>query len=270
MDLRLPLAAAAALLAGPCVFWRGFRHLRTLRLIENTPTARIRSMAMGLVEVHGSVHPRSTLTAPFSRRPCAYWEVDISLRGRNRGWTVVHRNRSGNPFFLSDETGVAMVYPESADCRIRFGTEEECFGLMPPSPYAEYLHQHPTVMTSVARLSMMRFRERALEDGQVVYVMGTATPRAHAEVVSEGEALVATGTDGNPWTTRLRALDQETSAVIRRGENESTFIITQEQERDLATGLRLKAAAMILGGPPIALLGLGYWLAALASGRMPG
>ena len=87
--------ASAALAAGPWAYYRGFRTLRTRRLIANTPTARIRSMAMGLVEVHGSVRARSTLTAPFSQRPCAYWEVDISVRGRNRGsWTVVHRNRS--------------------------------------------------------------------------------------------------------------------------------------------------------------------------------
>jgi hypothetical protein len=269
-DLRLPILAACALGAGPWVFWRGFRHLHTVRLIENTPTAHIRAMAMGLVELHGRAHARSVQAAPFSGRECAYWEVDVSVRGRGRNsWTVVHRNRSGHPFFLEDDTGIALVYPQGADCRLRFGTEEECFGLTPPSPYAEYLSEHPTVMTSMARLSMMRFRERALEDGQEVYVIGTATPRGQARVVSEGEAL-ATGTDGDPWTARLRALDHEACAIVRRGENESTFIIAQEQERDLATGLRLKAAAMILGGPPIALFGLGYWLLALASSHMPG
>ena len=269
MDFRIPMMAAVALGAGPWLFWKGFRQLRTLRLIENTPTARIRSMAMGLVEVHGRVSSRSTQTAPFSGKTCAYWQVDIAVRGRNRGsWSVIHRNASGSPFFLADDTGMAMVYPHGSDCRLRFGTEEECFGLMPPSPYAEYLHEHGSFMTQTARLGMLRFRERVLEEGQDVYVLGTATPRSQARVVGEAEALEDTGTYA-PGVARLRERDREYTAVIRQGENDRTFIISPEQERDLATGLRLKAGAMILGGPPIALFGLGYWLMALAMRRMP-
>ena len=46
MDPRLPIVAAVALGTGPWLFWKGFRQLHVVRLIENTPTARIRSMAM--------------------------------------------------------------------------------------------------------------------------------------------------------------------------------------------------------------------------------
>ncbi|MBI3539699.1 MAG: hypothetical protein HY076_05450, partial [Candidatus Eisenbacteria bacterium] len=83
----MPLYASAALVAGVVFFARGFRTMRTRRLIANTPTARIRSMAMGLVEIRGTVQPRSHVTAPFSGHDCAYWQVDISSRSR-RGWTV--------------------------------------------------------------------------------------------------------------------------------------------------------------------------------------
>jgi len=263
MDVGGTVAALAALAAGPWLLWNGFRCLRIARLIGNTPTARIRSMAMGLVEVCGQVRARSAQTAPFSGRPCVYWEVDVSVRNR-RGWTVVRREQSGRPFFLSDETGVAMVYPTGASCRIRFGTDETVFGLVPPSPYAEYLGRNPSLVTTVARLSMMRFRERTLEDGQRVYVMGTAMPRSRGDEVSGG-GTPGEGHDDGP----LRELDRGMAAVIRRGENESTFIISQEKEHVVESTMRWKAAAMILGGPPLALFGLGYWLSALASGRMP-
>ena len=167
-----------ALLAGPALFWRGFHYLRTSRLIENTPTARIRSVAMGLAELHGQVRGRSQMTAPFSGRPCAYWEIDIAVRGRQRGgWSQVHRNASGNPFFVQDQTGVALVYPHGADCKVRFGTDEECWGLNLPDVYAEYLSAHPSLGSTLGRLSWMRFRERTLEDGMEVYVLGTAMPR---------------------------------------------------------------------------------------------
>jgi hypothetical protein len=260
MDLRLPIVAIGALGAGSWFFWKGMRSMRIVRLIENTPTARIRSMAMGLVEVKGRVSQRSAVTAPFSGRPCAYWQVDVSIKGRNRSWTVVHRNASGHPFYLEDETGCALVFPKGADCKIRFQTEEECFGLQPPSPYAEYLHTHGSFMTAAARLSMMRFRERTLEEGMEAYVLGTAEPRAQSRVVSNGE-----DEDDSLGAERRRRLDETHAAVIRQGEHERTFIISQDQERDLTTVLRIKAAAMILGGPPLALAGLGYWLLVLAA-----
>jgi hypothetical protein len=257
--------AGMALLSGPWLFWRGFRYLRTCQLIEDTPTAHIRSMAMGLAEVCGQVRGRSEVTAPFSGRSCAYWELDISVRGRQRGsWSVVHRNQSGHPFFLEDPSGVALVYPHGAECKVRFGTDEECYGLTLPPVYADYLRDHASVSGTLARLSWMRFRERTLEDGMQVYVLGTATPRSRAIVVSEGEALAATGTDGL-GDVRRHEYDQRTVAVMRRGENEKTFIISQESERDLVFGLKIKAAAMIWGGPLLALLGLGYWLMAWAS-----
>ena len=267
MDARLALGATAALGAGPWFFFKGFRHLHTCRLIQNTPTARIRSMAMGLVEINGEVVPRSTVAAPFSGHPCAYWEVDVSVRGRNRNsWTVVHRNQSGNPFFLRDDTGMAMIYPRGAESRINFGTDEECLGINLPPCYAEYLREHPSALNPLVRLASLRFRERTLQEGQRVYVLGSAMPRAREHVVSDGEVVAATGTD-DARAGRLRSLDAEADALVRRGDHESTFIISQQSERDLVFGLQWKAIAMILGGPALTLFGLAYWLTTLSTIR---
>src|SRR6185436_10633727 len=145
--------------------------------------------------------------APFSGKPCAYWEVDIASRHR-RGWTTVHRNQSGSPFFLSDETGVALVYPHGSECRIRFGTEETCQGLMLPACYADYMNEHTSAFGRLSRLGMLRFRERRLEEGERVYVLGTATPRASSRVVAETAELLATGTD-DVVASRMRTLDQQ-------------------------------------------------------------
>jgi hypothetical protein len=264
-DLRVPIAAGFALFAGPILFLRGLGNFRTCRLIENTPTARIRSMAMGLVELNGKVEGRSTMIAPFSGRVCAHWEVDIASRGRRKdGWSIIHRNQSGNPFYVEDDTGLALVFPEGATCKVRYGSEEECSGLNLPEVYADYLRENPGAVGPLRRLGELRFRERTLEDGMQVYVLGTAMPRSRAIVVSDGEALAATGTDGLGDRQRAER-DQAASAVIRRGENETTFIISQESERELAFGLRTKAVAMIWGGPLLALVSLGYLLMELVS-----
>jgi hypothetical protein len=81
----LPILATAALGTGVYFFARSFRDFRLRRLIENTPTARIRSMAMGLAEINGVTETNRPIIAPFSGRSCAYWEVDIATRGgRNK------------------------------------------------------------------------------------------------------------------------------------------------------------------------------------------
>lgn len=267
MRLDLGFWAAAATVGGPWLFWRGFRHLRLKRLIENTPTARIRSMAMGLVEVNGRVETRSAVTAPFSGRTCAYWEVDVATHSGKRGWQTVHRNQSGHPFYLRDATGVALVYPHGADCRLNFGVSEECSGISLPSVYSEYFDHEGLRASVMWRMGRLRFRERVLEPGQPVYVLGTAMPRSRVSVVSDGDGMRATGTE-DVRAERLRSVDQEVVANIRQGENESTFIISEQSERTLTTFTGLQAFGELIGGPVIALAGLAYWLEVLSKGRL--
>ena len=215
-SLELPFWASLALGAGPVLFWRSFRDLRVRRLVQNTPTSRIRSMSMGLVEINGEVSPRSELAAPFSGRACAYWQVDIATRSRRNAWHVVHRNASGNPFFLRDETGLALVYPQGAAARLNYQVQEECLGISLPDVYATYLEEQRPAGSALWRLGSLRFRERVLEAGQRVYVLGTAQPRPQSVTISMDDELEATGTDDRR-ARRLHDLDHEARAVIRRG-----------------------------------------------------
>ena len=263
----LPLWALVASGAGPYLFARSFRDLRTRQLLRNTPTARIRSMPMGLVEVCGEASPRSELIAPFSGRTCAYWQVEIATRSRRNAWTTVHHNASGNPFYLKDETGVALVYPKDATVRLNFQVEEECLGVSLPDCYAQYLHDQHLAAGALWRMGAMRFRERTLEAGQRVFVLGTATPRAQSVAISmDDDELEATGTDG-VRARRLQALDHEVHGVLRRGDNERTYLISQQSERELTAQLGLRATAELVGGPLLTLFALGYWLELLRSGR---
>ena len=268
MPLDLPLFASLALIAGPVLFVRSFRDFRTQRLIENTPTARIRSMPMGLVEIQGAVVPCSTLAAPFSGRACAYWEVDISTETRRGQWNVVHRNYSGHPFFVQDETGVTMVLPQGADSRLSPGVEEECAGLSLPECYASYMRGENLALQDFWQLSAMRFRERILEEGQHLFVLGTAMPRGRALTVSEGDALEATGTE-DARAHRKRTLAEQAVAVVRKGETQPTFILSQQSERTLTTRLGLRAFAELAGGPALTLFGLGYWIYKISAGFGP-
>lgn len=264
---EMPLYATLALLGGVYLFFVGFRDLRRLQLIEDTPTARIRSMAMGLVEVNGVIEARSNVFAPFSGRACAYWQVEIAVRnGRRNSWSTIHRNASGQPFYLRDDTGVALVYPHGAECSVPHAVQETANGLMMPACYSDYMKENKLWMRYVAGLSSFRFRERTIEGGERVYVLGSAMPRAQVLDVSEMQ-LAATGTDdarADLRAERIREHDHEVVATIRRGQNEKTFLISRQSERSLTTQLRWKIPLHLVGGPILTVFGLGWWLVHLA------
>lgn len=260
--LNLPVLSGFVFVSGLRLFWSGFRVWRERRLMQNTPASHIRSMAMGLVEVNGVVEPRSLINAPFSNKSCAFWEIDISTRSRD-GWNVVHRNMSGHPFYVSDGTAAALVYPQGAECKLRPGVEEVCQGRPLPPCYADYLKEQSLPLLNLMSTGVMRFRERTIEDGERAFVLGTAMPRSQSVSISDGEAMQGTGTDGRP--TRLAALDEATVAVIRRGENERTFILSQESERSLSLDLGIQSYAQLIGGPLMSLFALGWWLLKMAA-----
>jgi hypothetical protein len=268
------LIALGMCFGGLFVFAIGFRMLRAQRLLEDTPTSRIGSMAMGFVEVQGSIAPRSRVVAPFSGRPCAYWEVEISTRSENerksgglRQWTPVHIERSGHPFFLQDESGVALVFPQGADVRAPWTAEEETMGFGVPEMYMDYMKEKNLHMRALWAVGPMRFRERVLENGLAMYVIGRAHPKAMAQSISDDEvSMAATGTDGRSVST-ARTLDQRTNAVIRKADGDALFVISGQSEKQMASEFGLKAFAALVGGPLLTLGGAWFLMLLVQSGQ---
>ena len=268
------LMAIGCTLAGAWIFWSGFRALRVQKLIESTPSSRIGSMAMGLVEVQGSVALRSRVSAPFSNRPCGYWELEIATRTNrgNRGmseWSTVHSARSGHPFFLQDDSGVALVYPQGADVRLPWSVEEHTNGFGVPEMYMDYMKEHGLGMRTLWSVGPMRFREKVLEEGAAMYVIGRANPKSMAQAVSDDEVvLAATGTSGGARS--MQTLDQRTQGVIRKTPGDPVFVISGQSEKQMVAEYGLRAFAGVVGGPIVTLIGAWFLMLLIQSGRVFG
>lgn len=98
------------------------RWLQVARLIEDTPTSRVRSAAQGYVELTGRGLPLDGTQnlAPLTQRPCVWWNYRISRKqeggkGRSDSWQTVSSGHSGQPFLLDDGTGQCIVQPEGAE-----------------------------------------------------------------------------------------------------------------------------------------------------------
>ena len=92
------------------MFFASFRFLKLKRWIENTPTSKTRSMAMGMVELIGTAERAYNLFSPMTHVRCVYYRMRKYKKQRNpannsqSNWMLTKSLSSGNvPFFLKDE-----------------------------------------------------------------------------------------------------------------------------------------------------------------------
>ena len=118
-----PEGIAFALFIAGVGFVQFFRLQRRRRLMDDMPTARIRSAAQGYVELIGRVQPPDVpLLAPLSGTPCAWYRFHVERRkseARNGGWETEQRGASDVQFWLDDGSGRCIVDPEGAEVRVR-------------------------------------------------------------------------------------------------------------------------------------------------------
>ncbi len=92
-----------------------FRHLHRARLIEDTPTSRVRSAPQGYVELIGeaAMMQGEPVIAPLSGMPCCWWRYLVA-RKKDNGWVVTRTGTSNSLFLLRDETGECVIDPDGA------------------------------------------------------------------------------------------------------------------------------------------------------------
>ncbi|MEJ2686158.1 MAG: GIDE domain-containing protein [Gammaproteobacteria bacterium] len=122
-EFALLLAALGAVALVAFVFiWR---NLRRARIIEDTPTARVRSAAQGYVELEGRgrLLDGPAVRAPLTGMECLWWrfkverrETAVDSRGRRfTSWNTVNSGASDDLFLFDDGTGTCVIDPHGAD-----------------------------------------------------------------------------------------------------------------------------------------------------------
>jgi E3 Ubiquitin ligase len=249
----------------------GFVMLRFKRMIENTPSSKVRSVAMGLAELKGVARARTPLQAPFSGMPCVYYRFTVEQEERGgrggRSWRVVDQGVSGEPFFLEDDTGRILVDPAGAKGELR--------------------RDYRRVARDGGLFShRKRYTEYRLDPGEPVYVLGSVR-MTRDEVRERREELSTrlrelkhdpqrlqrfdTDRDGRiseeEWARAVRAVEggmlretlkaagapPEDDRIVGKGSEETTFLISDRTEASLVRSLAWKTALAFLLG--VGLLG---------------
>lgn len=118
-----PIAIGLAVISLVC-FVAGFTYLYRKRIIQDTPTSKIRSAAQGYVELigEGQLPDGEIITAPLSGKTCLWYSYEIQEKrrsGKNTRWVTVEDDISESMFLIQDDTGQALIDPEDAKVTTR-------------------------------------------------------------------------------------------------------------------------------------------------------
>jgi len=155
----------ALLLISALLLWAGFYFIRLKRQVENTPTSKVRSIAMGMVEVKGRALRQYALIAPMSHVPCVFYRLTKYRKEKNQ-WQVTSVNSSDSvPFLLEDDTGKVEIDP--AGCRVSAGTRQEGIpGQIGLSRFSDESDE--------------KWVEEIIVEGTLLYVLGYAAVKKEA------------------------------------------------------------------------------------------
>lgn len=270
-DVKGFLTAIVAFFLGIYWFFKGFLIYRKYRLLADTPEMPIRSIPMGLVEIHGQAKGEEKLISPVTCSPCYLYRVEVRRSHRNKKGerTESHFMTDLNAvkFYLEDDSGKVMVDPRGAELELAKGGHRLFSGEVRFDPAAR--------KESGGRMDPERVGHRPSEDELRAYVSRVAShgniidPSTHLDPFDHyylEEYCIITD---NPYDVtgtcveNPKPQDEHDRNLMIKGQNDPTFVISSKAEKDLERELRGRAAKYIFGGAGLSVLALAVILARL-------
>ncbi len=246
-------------------FFRGFKIYREYRVVEDTPQAPLRSVAMGLVSVRGTASGAEQVTSPVSRTTCCYYRVEIEKwqsDGRSGHWKHYRTHAGGVRFLLTDPSGSALVDASGAELDFEPTCERRAkntlfFGIGGDTGELELLNY----ITRVSAVTTTGPVTLGLADGSpsVDLPLVHGSFRLKEFCIVPGRNYTITGT----CTENPEARDEHDRNLILKGLNEPTYLISEKPLAALESRLRGRVVLMVFGGGALSAVCLGLLLVRL-------
>ena len=222
---KIVIYSAIGASVGVYLFFRGFRMLQLKRLIQNTPSSKVRSASMGLVELNGMPVGPNTIPAGITGDPCFYYRAEAWERvqsGRSSEWKRVADESLFVPFFLQDDTGRMLINAQGAAMDLHCNFKDEFGGLffgnsdVPLGSVDDFLLRYGLSGKHV------RLEEYCIKPDYPLFVLGTLgenharwgdTPEKHTSVSSAAFNLRLNS--GGMNGSLLQMLGARTSARVQ-------------------------------------------------------
>ena len=196
------LSAIGLVLAGCGAIAFGLHSLSLREKLRSVPVSRVRSMAMGLVQISGRTTATALLKAPYSHLECVWYCFDVKDRQQASdgpaGWrTIAEGSSSDMPFRVEDGSGSVLVQPSDAE----FDVEPETITLDEDTVAREW------ILPAGMPVSVTGFAQRRSTDADPSGG-GSGTPPATDEVFIGSDP-------GAPFTIATQSRGQEQARLQR-------------------------------------------------------
>lgn len=170
------LILSASLSVALICFYFFFRNWKRLRIIEDTPTARLRSAHQGYIELEGKGQciEDQTVYAPLSNHPCLWYRSQIEQQETftqndrlQTRWNVVYKNISDHRFKLTD--GVNSCYVDPSDAEVN-GNEKLVWYGNTEWPTKTQILESQSILNTLT--NSYRYSEWLILPGQSLYILG--------------------------------------------------------------------------------------------------
>ena len=125
---RMLIGPALGAVAGGYWYSMAVRRKRRQRLILSTPASKIRSAAMGLVEISGLATGPYIMTSPLKRAGCYFYRSlawERKQQGNHSAWVKIAEEILHVPFYIDDHTGKVLIDPRGAAIELQCCWTEE-------------------------------------------------------------------------------------------------------------------------------------------------
>jgi hypothetical protein len=260
--------------AGLFWFFKGFRVYREYRVLADTPEIPIRSVAMGLVDIHGKAKGQQTVLSPVTKTPCFFYKVDIErwVRDKDGGhWSHAATDAEGVTFYLEDATGKVLVDAHGAEYDlIQTAKRETGRGVGTSLGRLFGGTRDPSLATAswVSESGLLDYAESVVSTAHTTFSLdggsllsGLARGSLSLGMGSEHRYRLSeycilpehwydvTGT----CTENPAPQDEHDRNMIVKGQNEPTFLISWRSEKEVKSTLRKRAVLHIFGGAALSV-----------------
>ncbi|MFC1722604.1 GIDE domain-containing protein [Nanoarchaeota archaeon] len=162
-DFDMQVLWACGFMLVVSILWSfyGVYMLKKKQKVLDYPTSKIRSLAMGPVEIEGTVVDKGrSLISPYLRKKCYYYDADL---GENYVEGKATRDIKMVPFYIKDQTGEVLVDPKGAEIKFKDFYMIDSKKEKIPEHLQRYLEFGPT-----------KFWETRIQPGDKLYILGRA------------------------------------------------------------------------------------------------
>ena len=209
-DLGDSLKWIFGIFLGGFYFIRGFKTLMLKRLIENLPTSKINSLAMGVVELYGKPKRfEASVISPIFKQKCLcyrtviYENNPLELR-QSRQIKFLWGDDGLNKFYLEDGTGKVLIDPVRFKLRLQT-TFEGNYSYKTLPELEKFLKEKNLFKHN----RQYKFSEIYIKENEDIYVLGSTLKNSDENLEISGNGFKFASISNECETNLTKHLKEE-------------------------------------------------------------